>query len=169
MQDVIEKIKKLLCSNKASFDSSWKFIIIGMVGLLLSVLIGAYIVIPILQNVTTTGSYSEKGLNTTTDAWYSLVYDDLISLSAINSSTGDTLIEGTDFKVDYTGGRINVTFDDDPSLGINTTYSYYPDSYVKGTAGTIISNVPTMVALGIFILSVLLIGVGGWNIYQERN
>ena len=167
MQDITKQIEKFLMSKKAQFMSGpWGFIVSGMVGLLVCVLIGAYVAIPIIQGITSTSTHEDNNLNTTQNAWYSLTYDDLISLTVVNSS--GTLTEGTDYHEDLSGGRINVTNDDDNDL-LNASYSYYPDGYITGTPGTLMSHVPTMIAVGIFMLSVLLIGVGGYNIYQERK
>ena len=90
MQDHLSKNKK------GQLGGPWGFIVMGMIGLLISTLIGVNIVIPILQNASTVAG-------------------------------------------------------------------------VTGTTKTILDYTPVMVALGIFMLSVLLIGVGGYNLYQERR
>ena len=104
------------------------------------------------------GTYSTTNLACTQNQWCQLPYPNIInsSKSLGNYSNENTLTEGTDYKIDLTLGRLNVT-NTVKWPALNVSYQYYPGQYDTGSNGSTTRSIAAIVPAAFFI--VVLVGL----------
>jgi len=121
-----------------------------------------------VQTATVPTSVTNESFTGVENTYVALDNDNWAACSAVRNSTHHTLTETTDYVVDLSSGRLNMTT---TGLAVNGTdnttyadYTYKADSYVDSSMGrTIIGYLPLMAAL------VLLVFITGFIAMKKRE
>jgi len=105
-----------------------------------------------VQTATTPTTVTNESFTGVENTYVALTYDEWTVCSAVRNATHDTLTETTDYVVDLSGGRLNITTAGGGNGTYYADYKYKEDSYMESsTSRMIIGYVPLMFAVVILV------------------